>query len=147
MIAVKSRVAAACSDRAMGSMLIGFVIGLAVGALTGTELGAFAGGVLGVLAGAALHGARWLRVHLAETSVTERHRVMCTPLGHLADVELVGEPRSGRWFDVRRCSLLPVADRVTCDKGCVRLLDLTGVRAGAPCRCGASATPVTARAG
>jgi hypothetical protein len=135
MISVKSRRRCRAQDRRMGSMLIGFVVGLTIGAASGSELGAFAGAVLGMGVGIAVYGARWLQAHLGDSPVTVHHRVMCTPLGHQADCEMVGDIGQGRWYDVRSCSLLPVANEVRCDKGCVRLLNLSGVRPGEPCRC------------
>jgi len=50
----------------------------------------------------------------------------------------VGDLRSGRWYDVRRCSLLKVPTKVDCDKGCIRLITLAHVRPGRACRCEAS---------
>jgi hypothetical protein len=121
---------------AMGASLIGFALGLAVGAWTGTAFGALAGGVIGMVLGLSVHAAGWMRAQLRETVPTvERHSVMCFPYAQAAECDFVGDLKSGRWTDVRRCSLLKTPDHVDCDKGCIRLMALTGVRPGEGCRC------------
>ncbi len=119
----------------MGATFIGFVIGLALGAGTGTAGGAFIGGVLGMLVGVTAHGVGWIRAHRGDAPTIERHRVVCTPYGQIADIEFVGDLETRRWLDVKRCSLLPVADRVACDKRCLHRLSDSGVKPGAPCSC------------
>jgi len=119
----------------MGAALIGFVIGLVVGATTGTAMGAFGIGALGMLVGLAVYGVGWMRLHLGDAPTVERHRVMCTPFGQIADLELEGDLERGRWYDVRRCSLLRPANVVDCDKGCIRQVNAAGLRPGQPCSC------------
>lgn len=119
------------------TLMIGTVVGLVVGASTGTEMGAFAGAMLGMFVGLAIFGFFRVRARLGDAPTVERHRVMCTPLGHAADCEFAGDLKTGRWYDVNRCSLLRPANQVDCDKGCLRQLRLAGVRPGRPCDCGA----------
>ncbi len=117
----------------MTASVIGFALGLVLGAATGTEGAAFGGAMLGMLVGLGVHGISWARAHLGDEPVVEHHRAMCTPYGHVADVELVGDAGAGRWFDVKRCSLLEDPDHVDCDKGCVRMMNLSGTRPGGHC--------------
>jgi hypothetical protein len=118
------------------SAAIGFIIGLVLGASTGTgELGAFAGATMGMLIGVAVHGFGWVRDHLGDAPTIERHRVMCTPFGHAADLELAGDVQRGRWFDVKSCSLLRPSNQVDCEKGCLRQINLSGLKPGRPCEC------------
>jgi hypothetical protein len=44
---------------------------------------------------------------------------------------------SGVTTDVKRCSLLPVMNEVSCDKRCLRRINDAGVRPGQGCDCGA----------
>jgi hypothetical protein len=122
-------------SHAMGAALIGAVVGLVLGAATGTEIGAFAGAALGMLAGLSLHALFWMRSHLGDAPTVERHRVMCTPLGSVAECELVGDLERGRWYDVKSCSLLQPATQVDCEKGCIRRITHAGVRPGGTCSC------------
>ena len=120
----------------MGATLIGFVLGLAVGAVTGAEFGAFAGGIVGILLGLSVYAVGWVRSHLREVIPTvARHRVMCFPYAQAAECEFVGDLKSGRWYDVRRCSLLEEPTKVDCEKDCIRLMNVTGVRPGDACGC------------
>jgi hypothetical protein len=112
----------------MGTTVIGFILGAVVGATIGGEPGGVAGGIMGALLAASLYAGRWLWAHSGDRPVVERHRVMCTPLGSFADI--------GRWYDVERCSL-EGPGKVTCDKTCLRLVNISRVRPGRPCRCGA----------
>jgi hypothetical protein len=114
----------------MGASAIGTVFGFALGAATGTAMGAFAGAFLGMFVGLGLGGLFWMRAHLGDTPTVERHLVMCTPFGHAADCQFEGDLETGRWYDVKSCSLLRPASQVDCDKGCLRQLQLSGVRPG-----------------
>jgi hypothetical protein len=117
----------------MGATIVGFLLGMGLGAATGNPLAALAGAVTGVLLGLSVHAIRRLRAYLREgTPTVERHQVMCFAYGQAADCELVGDLDSGRWRDVKRCSLLPLPTQVDCDKGCVRLMTQAGVRPGQP---------------
>jgi hypothetical protein len=107
-----------------------FVLGLAVGAGMGTA-GALVGGSVGALAGLAVYAIGRMHARVSEpVPAVESHSVMCFPYGQAADCEFVGDRRSGRWYDVRRCSLLKVPTDVGCDKGCIRLMNLTHDRPG-----------------
>jgi hypothetical protein len=117
----------------MGATVIGFVLGAVVGAMWGTEAGAMAGGLLGALSGFSVHGAAWLWAHSGDEPTVERHRLLCTPVGQFADVELLGDMQRKRWLDVQRCSL--EGDTVTCDKTCLRLMNDGRVRPGRSCDC------------
>jgi len=98
-----------------------------VGAGTGDVFSAFAGGVLGLLVGLSVHAVRWMASRVRETTPTvERHSVMCFPYAQAADCEFVGDLRTGRWTDIRRCSLL--GKNADCEKVCIRLMNQTGVR-------------------
>jgi hypothetical protein len=119
----------------MGATLIGFALGLVVGAATGTEGGAFGGAMLGMSIGLVVFGVQWMRAHLGDEPVVERHLVMCTPYGQVAEAEFVGDLGTKRWGDVTRCSLLRDPDHVDCDKGCVALMNLAHVRPGKACAC------------
>lgn len=119
----------------MGATIIGFVLGFALGLGTGTEVGALAGAVLGAMIGATFAGLGWLRNHSGSHPVVETHRVMCTPMGHVGEISFVGDLETKRWSEVKRCTLLPVMNRVDCDQGCVRRMNDSGVRPGEPCRC------------
>jgi hypothetical protein len=119
----------------MGAAFIGFIIGFALGAGSGTAGGAFIGGVLGMLVGVAAHSAGWIRAHRGDAPTIERHRVVCTPYGKVADIEFEGDLETRRWLDVKRCSLLPVAGTVACDKRCLHQLSDSGIKPGAPCSC------------
>ncbi len=129
----------------MAASLIGFVLGLAVGAATGTAFAAFAGGMVGMLLGLSVYAVGWMRSHLREAIPTvARHCVICFPYGQAAECEFVGDLKSGRWYDVIRCSLLQEPTKVECDKGCVRLMNLTRVRPGDACRCEGSGSDARA---
>ena len=119
----------------MVATLIGFVFGGLMGAATGTALGICAGAALGALIGAAVDALLWLRSLSGDTPIIERHLAMCTVFGQTADCQFVGDLSTGRWSDVRSCSLLSTPDRVDCEKSCVRLLGLAKVRAGGTCSC------------
>lgn len=114
---------------------IGLIIGAIVGGGLAGELGAASVAPLGLFAGLTFHALAWLRAHSGDAPVVERHLVMCTPMGHAARAELVGDLEQRRWHDVRSCSLLAEQDQVQCDKGCVRLMNLSGVRPGAARGC------------
>jgi hypothetical protein len=113
-----------------------FLLGLVVGAGTGDAVGAFAGGMVGILLGLTIIAVGWMRSHLRETNPTvASHSVMCFPFAQAAECEFVGDAKSGRWYDVRKCSLLQAPKSLDCDKGCVRLLNATRERPGhAPAR-------------
>ena len=119
----------------MGAALIGFVFGFALGAGSGTAGGALIGGTLGMLLGVSAHSIRWLWAHRGDAPTVERHRVICTPYGRLADIDFVGDLEARRWLDVKRCSLVPVATEVSCDKRCVNRLSDSGIKPGDPCDC------------
>ena len=74
-------------------------------------------GLLGLLAirflmrGAAPLDRQWRRALIA-----------CPELGRKADCVLEQDVRSGRWVDVKRCSLFPEGAPITCDKACLKLL-------------------------
>lgn len=123
----------------MGAAFIGFVFGLALGAGSGTAGGAFVGGILGMLLGVSAHAFVWIRAHRGDAPTVERHRVLCTPYGRLADIDFVGDLETRRWLDVKRCSLLPVVGEVSCDKRCVHRLADSGTRPGDACSCEAIA--------
>ena len=111
--------------------LIVFALGVIVGAATGTVLGALVGGIVGMLLGGLVHGLLWTRSRLRENVPTvEAHSVMCFPYAQSAECEFVGDLESGRWVDVKRCSLLRDPNHVNCDKGCIRLMNVTSVRPG-----------------
>lgn len=114
----------------MGAGVIGFILGALVGALTGTEIGALVGGLGGAVIGLTVHALIWMRDHLGSDATVERHQVMCTPFGQAADCDFVGDLQTGRWYDVKRCSLLGSDADVDCDKGCVRLMTLSHERPG-----------------
>jgi hypothetical protein len=109
-----------------------FLGGVAIGAGMGrSAVAALAGGVVGFSIGLGVAAIAWIRSHLRDTApVTERHRVMCFPYGQAADCELVGDLDSRRWYDVARCSMKHVQSGVTCDKGCIRLMNAARVRPG-----------------
>lgn len=119
----------------MGAAIIGFAIGFALGAGTGTGGGAFVGGILGAMLGASIHAIRWLWAHRGDAPTVERHRVLCTPYGRVADIDFVGDLDTRRWLGVKRCSLLRVADEVACDKRCLNRIKHSGVKPGDPCDC------------
>jgi hypothetical protein len=120
----------------MVASLIVFVLGVTVGAATGTVLGALVGGLVGMLLGGLVYAVSWMRFQLRETIPTvEPHSVMCFPYAQAAECELVGDLKSGRWVDVKQCSLHRVPTEVNCDKGCLRMMNLTHVRPGQACRC------------
>jgi hypothetical protein len=125
----------------MGVTLIGFILGALAGAATGTELGVVLGAVIGILVGFSVYALGWMRSHLGSAPVVERHRTMCAAYGNPAEVEFVGDLQSGCWQDVRRCSLLSSSARVDCDKGCLRLITIAGVRPGGACSCQSGASP------
>jgi hypothetical protein len=116
-------------------MLIGFVLGMVAGAATGTVGAAYGFALLGMSVGLLVHGVRWLRAHLGDEPIVERHLVMCTPYGQVAEADFAGDRGTGRWSDVTRCSLLDDPDHVDCDKGCVALMNLAHVRPGTACGC------------
>jgi hypothetical protein len=124
----------------MGATFIGFILGVLAGAVTGTELGVVAGGVLGTLLGLSVHAFGWIRSHLGDAPTVERHRIVCAVYGQTADCDFAGDLYSGRWYDVRRCSLLPVPTRVDCDKGCLPLMTSTRTRPGRGCSCSRQAS-------
>jgi hypothetical protein len=117
----------------MSATVIGFILGALLGALTGTEVGIATGGVAGALVGLTVHVLMWMRAHAGSAPTLEQHRVMCTAYGQAADCEFEGDLGTGRWYDVKRCSILAEPDAVRCDKGCVRLMTLTDVRPGKRC--------------
>jgi hypothetical protein len=130
LTSIKSERATACSARDMGPTLIGFLLGAVIGAFTGTQLGAYAGAMLGMLVGGSIWGLGWLRRHLGDQPTVERHRVVCTPFGAIAEAEVVGDLGTGRWHDVRSCSLLRSERGVDCEKRCIYRLEHAGVRPG-----------------
>ena len=95
------------------------------------------GVMLGGLVGAMFHAGSWMWANSGDQPVIERHRVMCTPYGAFADIDFEGDRQRGRWTDVKRCSLLPVMNEVSCDKRCLRRINDAGVRPGQGCDCGA----------
>jgi hypothetical protein len=118
-------------ELAMMTIFYAFLLGTATGAGMGGALGALVGGFLGLHVGGAVHACSWIRSHEgASTPVVGRHSVMCFPYGQAADCELIGDPERRRWYDVARCSLMRVPTDVRCDKGCIRLMNLTRVRPG-----------------
>jgi hypothetical protein len=117
----------------MGAMSIGLVLGAVLGAGISGEIGAVFGAALGMFVGGAAWAIAWMRGHLGSAPTLEHHRVMCTPFGHVAACEFEGDLATGRWYDVKRCSLLRPDVEVDCDKGCLRQLRLAGVRPGRPC--------------
>ncbi len=121
----------------MGATMIGVLLGLILGASTYGEAGAIGGVVLGGLVGAMFHAGSWMWANSGDHPVIERHRVMCTPYGAFADIDFEGDRQRGRWTDVKRCSLLPVMNEVSCDKRCLRRINDAGVRPGQGCDCGA----------
>jgi hypothetical protein len=123
------------SDRqeaAMAAIVLGFLLGLTLGAATGTAGGAFAGAMIGALFGACVHGIAWAWAHSGDAPIVERHRVICTPQGTFADVELLGDANRRRWLAVKRCSLID--GKVDCDQGCVSLMNLSH-KPGTSCDC------------
>ena len=114
--------------------MIGFALGLVAGASTGTAIGAFFGAMIGMTIGLTIHGYSWARVRLGDAPVVETHRVMCTSFGQAAKAEYVGDLERGRFYDVKRCSL--IEGKVDCEKGCLRQIRLAGVKPGEPCNCG-----------
>lgn len=119
----------------MAASLIGFVFGAMAGAATGTVVGICAGAAAGVLIGLSIDALRWLRSLAANAPITERHLAMCMVYGQPAECEFVGDLQSGRWTDVRSCSLSSVAGRIDCEKSCVRLIGTAHVRPGQSCSC------------
>ncbi len=119
----------------MGLVFMGTIFGLILGAGSGTEVGAFFGAVVGMSAGLVVYGLGWMRAHLGSAPTVETHRLICTPQGALADCELEGDLETGRWSDVKRCSLLHPAGDVSCEKSCLRLMNDSGVKPGAACHC------------
>ncbi len=122
----------------MGATLIGLVFGALVGALTGTELGVWSGAFVGLSIGFSIWAFAWIRDHFGEAPVVERHRVMCDRYGQAAEIEFAGDLHSGRWYDVKSCSLQPVANEVGCHKGCVAMMKAGHVRPGVVCGCHAT---------
>jgi hypothetical protein len=51
-------------------------------------------------------------------------RLQCPVMDRAAQCVLVRDVRTGRWIGVERCSLLPDPDAPSCDKACLRLLEL-----------------------
>lgn len=119
----------------MGAMTVGAVLGFILGAASGTHAGAFAGTVLGMSVGLLVFGVGWIRAHGGGAPTIEHHRILCTPNGRAADCELEGDLVTGRWYDVRSCSLLRPANDVYCGKPCLRLIKDSGTRPGRGCDC------------
>lgn len=121
----------------MGATAIGLIIGAVLGAWTGSMATALVAAALGTLVGAAVHAALWLWGDDDDDGpVVETHQVLCTPRGQVAAITFVGDRARGRWTEVRRCSLLPVAADVGCEQRCLRRINDAGVRPGGPCSCG-----------
>ena len=128
----------------MVASLIVFALGVAAGAATGTGLGAIVGGIIGLHFAAMVYAFVWLRSHLRDVVPTvEPHVVMCFPFGQAAECELVGDLASRRWVDVSRCSVQRLPDHINCDKGCVKMMNLTRVRPGAACACEGAPEPAS----
>jgi hypothetical protein len=72
----------------------------------------------------------WLRDNTGNNPTVETHRLLCTPRGTHADVELVGDLGTKRWNDVRQCSLED-PDHVNCDKTCKVMMNDARVKPGA----------------
>lgn len=117
----------------MSAGLIGFALGLTLGAATGTPGAAFGGAILGMSIGLFVAGIAWMRAHLGDDPVIERHRVFCTPLGGIADVDVAGDLGTRRWTQVERCSLLH--HDLGCDQGCLAMIRLSGAKPGGSCAC------------
>jgi hypothetical protein len=124
----------------MGTSLIGFILGALAGAATGSALGVVLGGVLGTLLGLSVHAFGWMRSHLGNAPTVERHRIVCAVFGQTAECDFAGDLHSGRWYDVKRCSLLSVPTRVDCDKGCLPLMMSMRTRPGRACACSRQAS-------
>lgn len=119
----------------MVATLIGFVFGALMGATTGSVVGICAGAAGGALIGVFVDALRWLRSLAGDAPTTERHLAMCAVYGQTAECEFVGDLHTRRWSDVRSCSLLATPTRVECEKTCVSLIGLAGVRPGGACSC------------
>jgi hypothetical protein len=116
-------------------MLIGGLLGFILGAGTGTLPAAFAGGILGMSIGMLIHGYSWVRAHSGNHPVIEHHRILCTPHGTVAELELLGDTDTKRWLDVRRCSIEGEDAKVTCSKMCLRMARDNGIKPGEHCDC------------
>ncbi|MBK9030405.1 MAG: hypothetical protein IPL61_03540 [Myxococcales bacterium] len=119
--------------------MIGVVIGFILGAGAYGAGGAVGGAMVGALVGGSAHALVWMWAHSGNAPVVERHRVMCTPYGAVADIDFEGDLQRRRWTDVKRCSLLQVATEVSCDKRCLRRINDARVRPGGACDCQAQA--------
>jgi hypothetical protein len=119
----------------MGASLIGVIFGALAGALTGTEFGVWSGAVVGLSIGFSIWAFSWLRDHFGEAPTVEQHRVICDRYGQPADIEFVGDLHTGRWYDVKSCSLLEVPTEVVCHKGCVAMMKAGHVQPGRACGC------------
>jgi hypothetical protein len=109
----------------MVAMLILFVFGAAAGAGTGSPLAALGGGLVGLMLGLAVYAVGRIRDRAPADGVIETHAAMCFPYAQPAELEVLGDPERGRWVDVTWCSL---HKEMHCDKGCLRLLNVTSVR-------------------
>jgi hypothetical protein len=119
----------------MGAMAIGAVLGFILGATSGTQAGAFAGAIFGMSVGLFVYGFFWARARAGDMPTIERHQILCTPLGRIADCEVQGDLETRRWYDIKRCSLLRPATNVDCDKTCLKMINDSGTRPGSDCHC------------
>ena len=94
--------------------------------MTANDAIVFALGILVVLAVAML-----LRTATGGDRQWRRRRVQCPDLGSTAELAVEQDVRTGRWVDVKECSLLPEGEAVVCDKVCLKLLEHRAGRVGA----------------
>ena len=119
----------------MGMIAIWVVLGCILGAGAGSQLGVVTGAFFGLFIGFTVHALLWMRAHSGNNPTMETHRLICVPSGTFADCELKGDLGLRRWTDVKKCSLRGSDAEVNCDKTCLRMMNDSGVRPGAPCTC------------
>ena len=106
----------------MRSLII-VALHVVAGAIMFGAPGAYVGLVVGVPVAGVYEAVRWLRtVDVGETAVFS-DRVLCLPMGGVAECDLVRDVDRGRWTDVQRCSQFDDPDHVTCEKNCLVLMN------------------------
>lgn len=97
----------------------------ALGAFTADGVGAVAGAVCGAMTGFVFFPSskRISRPPKQRTPKYIRERIVCVPEGEVADCVFQLNRRSGRWVDVRSCSLCDPATEVLCEKQCLTLMN------------------------
>lgn len=115
-------------------ILLGTIFGMFAGAYWGVEV-AFAGAVLGMLGGLTWFGGSWLWLHSGNEPVVRHHRMICTPNGAFAEIDMVGDRGRNRWVSIQKCSLRDPQTDISCARTCLRMLNDSHVRPGKGCDC------------